>query len=127
MKRLGILAVLVLTLVASLGATTLAAKPATTFGAHAGHAAQGGSLHITARVAHPVRGTTFTATAVVHFTSGDVTVTLKRSGRSFHAGTRVPVAADATVGPVAVDVTITYGATIVPITVEGKIQPPDPS
>jgi hypothetical protein len=125
MKRLGILAVLTLTLVAALGATTLAARPATSFTAHAGHAAQGGSLHITARVAHPVRGTAFSASAVVHFSSGDVTVALKRDGRSFHAGTRVPVAADATLGPVAVDVTVTYGAIIQVVTVQGTIQPPD--
>lgn len=125
MKRLGILAILTLTLVAALGSTTIAARPAAAFHARAGVAAQGGSLHVTARVGHPVRGTDFSATAVVHFTSGDVTVTLKRHGRSFHAGTRVPVAADATLGPVAVDVTITYGASVQVINVQGRIAPPN--
>ena len=125
MRRLGILMVLTLALVASLGATTIAAKPAPVFKAHASAAAQGGSLHISARVLHVSRTSTFGATAVVHFASGDVTVALKRAGHSFHAGGRVPVAADAALGPVAVDVTISYGATTQVVSVWGKIGPAD--
>jgi len=125
MRRLGILMVLTVALVASLGATTLAAKPAPAFKAHASAATQGGSLHISAKVLHVTRSTTFSATAVVHFASGDVSVVLKRAGHSFHAGVRVPVAADAALGPVAVDVTISYGVTTQVVSVWGKIQPAD--
>jgi len=124
MKRLGVLAAITFACVAMFGSTAVAARPAVKFVAHANHAAQSGSLLVTAKVLHPVRVTTFSATAVVHFASGDVTVTLKRHGRSFVAGTRVPVAADATLGPVMVDVTIVYGATTQVVTVKGVIQPP---
>jgi hypothetical protein len=125
MKRLGVLAVITLACVATFGSTAVAARPAAKFVAHANHAAQGGSLLVTAKVLHPVRATAFSASAVVHFTSGDVTTTLKRHGRAFVAGARVPVAADATLGPVMVDVTIVYGATTQVVTVKGVIQPPD--
>ena len=125
MKRLGALAVVTLACVALFGSTALAAQPAATFAAHANHAAQGGSLLVTARVNHAVRASTFSATAVVHFASGDVSVTLKRHGHSFNAGARVAVGATEAIGPVAVDVTINYGITTQVLTVQGTIVPPD--
>lgn len=124
MKRLGILAVLTLAFVAAFGATAFAAKPAS-FAARANHAEQGGSLHVTAKVKHADRTSTFSASAIVHFASGDVSVTLKRHGHSYTAAGRAPVAADETVGPVSVDVTINYGATTQVLTVQGTIEPPD--
>ena len=45
----------------------------------------------------------------MHFASGDVSVDLNRHGKSFVAGGKVAVPADQPLGPVAVDVTITYG------------------
>lgn len=125
MKRLAALAIVTLACLAIFGSTVLAARPATSFAARANHAAQGGSLHVTAKVKHPVRGTSFSASAVVHFASGDVNVTLKNHGHSFNAGGRAAVAADETVGPVAVDITIVYGATTQTLTVQGTVQPPD--
>jgi hypothetical protein len=125
MKRIGILAVVVLSLVAIFGSTALAARPAASFVARAGTAEQGGSLHVRAKVKHAVRTNTFSASAVVHFASGDVSVTLKRHGRSYTANGRVPVAADETLGPVSVDVTIEYGGTTQTLTVEGTIVPPE--
>ena len=125
MKRLGILAVVTLALVAVLGSTALAAKPAASFWARAGHAAQGGSLHVLARVKHADRSQAFSASATVHFASGDVVMDLNRHGKSFTAGGRVPVADDEAVGPVAVDVTITYGVSVQTVPAQGVIQPPD--
>jgi len=121
MRRLGTLAILTLVLVAIFGSTTLASKPITSFAAHASNAAQGGSLHILAAVKHPDRHATFTASAVVHFASGDVNVDLHRAGRSFTAHAKVPVAAAEATGPVAVDVTITNGASSAVVTVHGVI------
>ena len=76
-------------------------------------------------VKHPLKRTSFSATAVVHFASGDVSVDLRRAGRSFVARVRVPVAADEALGPVSVDVTITYGETVQMLTIEGVIVAPD--
>jgi hypothetical protein len=124
MRRLGIIAVLTLAFVATIGATTVAARPDAAFRAHAGSGAQGGSLHVSAKVLHAVRGTAFSAEAVVHFTSGDVTVTLKRAGRSFLAGARVAIPTTAAVGAVDIDVNITYGALLHSVAVKGKIHAP---
>ncbi len=121
MRRLGIIIVLTFAFVAALGPTTLAARPGAAFRAHASSGVQGGSLHVSAKVLHAVRGNTFTATAVVHFSTGDVPVQLKRAGRSFQAGGRVSVPANASAGPVDVVVTITYGATPHVVTVQGRI------
>ena len=125
MKRIGIFAVVILALVATFGTTALAAQPASSFLARANHAAQGGQLHVMAKVKHAVRPNTFDASATVHFATGDVTVALKRHGKSFTAGVGVPVPAAQPVGPVVVDVTIDYGLTTAVITVQGVIQPPD--
>ncbi len=125
MKRLGTLAIVSLAFVALFGSTALAATPATSFVARANHAEQGGSLQINARVLHGDRSSAFGASAVVHFASGDVAVTMTRNGRSLTARGRVAVAADAALGPVAVDVTITYGATTQVVTTQGMIELPD--
>lgn len=123
MRRLGIIAVLSLTLVA-LVATSVSARPATTFRAHANHAEQGGQLSVTAKVKHSTRGATFSATAVVHFGSGDVAVSLTThgQGRSFHASAKVPVAAGETLGPVPVDVTFTYNSVDQVVSTWGAVQ-----
>lgn len=126
MRRRSILAVATLAFVAMFGSTALAAKPAASFAARASNAAQGGTLHILARVRHADRTSAFSASAVVHFASGPVTVDLTRSGRSFTARGEVPVASDAALGPVAVEVTIRYGMTSQVLTVQGAVQPPDP-
>jgi hypothetical protein len=125
MKRLGIFAVTALAFVAIFGSTALAARPAASFTAHANHAEQGGSLRVAAAVRHGDHKTAFSASAVVHFASGDVSVDLTRNGRSLTAHGKVPVAANAAVGPVAVDVTINYGLTTQVVSVMGVIQPPD--
>ena len=125
MKRLGIFALTTLAVVAIFGSTALAAGPSASFSARANHAEQGGALHVTAKVMHGDHKSTFSASAVVHFASGDVSVDLTRNGRSLNAHARVPVAADAAIGPVAVDVTITYGLTTRVVSVVGVIQPPD--
>jgi hypothetical protein len=127
MKRIGIFAVVILALVATLSTTALAAKPATGFVARANHAEQGGTLHVMASVRHADRAASFSASATVAFSTGPVTVDLKRHGKSFTAGAGVPVPADAAIGPVAVVVTITYGGTPTAIPAQGVIQPLDPS
>ncbi len=124
MRRAGIITIVALALLA-VGSASVAAKPATTFTARANHAAQGGQLRVQAKVKHPMRGSTFTATAVVHFASGDVTVELLRRGKSFVAQGRVPVADDEATGPVSVDVTITYNGVPQMVTASGVIEPGD--
>ncbi|MEP7159284.1 MAG: hypothetical protein ABI797_07635 [Chloroflexota bacterium] len=128
MRRAAFAVVTGLMLVALVAPVVSAARPATSFVARASAGVPGGALHIQAKVKHAVRGTDFSATATVHFASGDVTVDLKRRGKSFVAGGKVPVPADQPVGEVAVDVTITYGGlpNAVP-TFMAKIQPDDSS
>lgn len=125
MKRLGILAVVALACVAIFGSTALAARPAASFAARVSDAAQGGAMRIRAKVTHPDHTSRFSASAVVHFASGDVRVTLKRHGRPYTAGARVAVAADESLGPVSVDVTIHYGATTHVLSVRADILPAD--
>jgi len=98
---------------------------AATFRVRASSAEQGEAMSVSVKVKHPTRGTAFSATAVVHFASGDVTVTLMPKGHSFNARVRVPVSATETVGPVNVDVTVTYGTTTVMQTVVGNVKPVD--
>jgi hypothetical protein len=78
----------------------------------AGSAEQGGTLKLRARAKHGDRTQAFGATAVVHFVSGDVTVTLERHGKSFNARVKVPVAQDEALGDVPVDFSVTYGAAV---------------
>ena len=110
MRRVAFAAVVGLMLVALIAPVASAARPAPSFVAKASAAQQGGQLHLLAKVKHAVRGSTFSASAVVHFASGDVTVALTQRGKSFVAGGKVAVPADQPAGPVAVDVTITYNA-----------------
>ena len=128
MRRAAFAVVTGLMLVALVAPAVSAARPAPSFVGKASAAVPGGALHILAKVKHAVRGTDFSAAATVHFASGDVTVDLNRRGRSFVAGGRVPVPADQPTGPVAVDVTITYGGApnAVP-TFMARIQPDDSS
>jgi hypothetical protein len=70
---------------------------------------------VQAKVLHPVRGTTFSATAVAHFTGGDVTIQLRRAGKSFVALGKIRVPAGQAAGPVLVDVTIVYGGVTEPV------------
>src|SRR5689334_9128040 len=109
MRRVALAIVSGLMVVALMAPTVLAARPATSFVASASAAQPGGALHIVAKAKHATRGTDFSATATVHFADGDVTVDLNRHGKSFVAGGAVAVPADQPLGPVAVDVTITYG------------------
>jgi hypothetical protein len=71
---------------------------------------------VQAKVLHPVRGTTFSASAVAHFTGGlNVTVQLRRAGKSFVALGKIRVPAAQAAGPVLVDVTIVYGGVTQPV------------
>jgi hypothetical protein len=70
-----------------------------------------GSIQVQAKVLHPTRGTSFKATATAHFASGDVTITLRRSGRSFVALGKIAVPGGQPAGKVMVDISITYGGT----------------
>ena len=108
MRRVALAILSGLMIVALMAPTVLAARPATSFVAKSSVAQQGGALHLVAKAKQGVRGDTFSASAVVHFASGDVTVDLTRRGKSFVAGGKVLVPADQPLGPVAVDVTITY-------------------
>ena len=74
--------------------------------AHTSHVVQGGKLHIQAKVKHAPRGAAFSAHAVVHFHSGDVSVNLRQRGRSTVALGAVSVAANETPGVVPVTVTV---------------------
>jgi len=126
MRRTGTIAVIALLLVALVG-SSVAASPATTFGARAGVGEQGERMLVRAKVLHRVRGTSFSASAVVNFTSGPVTVELRRVGKSYVARLRVPVAADEAIGDVDVDVTITYGGVEQPVIhVTGEVIAPLP-
>ena len=109
MRRVALAIVSGLMIVALMAPTVLAARPATTFVAKASAGVPDGAIHLVAKAKHATRGTDFSATATVHFASGDVIVELTRRGKSFVAGGAVPVPADQPLGPVAVDVTITYG------------------
>lgn len=117
--------VMALLLVALIG-TTVAARPATSFVARAGVAEQGGTMRVMAKVKHPTKRTPYSATAIVHFASGDVAVELRRAGKSYVAAVRVPVAADEALGAVPVEVTIVYGETSQVLAAEGTIVVAEP-
>lgn len=110
MRRVALAIVSGLMIVALMAPTVLAARPATSFVAKSSAAEPGGAIHLIAKAKHATRGTDFSATATVHFASGDVIVELTRRGKSFVAGGKVAVPADQPLGPVAVDVVITYDA-----------------
>jgi len=135
MRKLGVIVLLSLSLIALMapavqakhsghGSSTKSAKTAT-FVARSNSGEQGGNLQVRAKAKHAAKGATFTATAVVHFASGDVTVTLAQHGKSFNASTKVPVAADEALGPVTVDVAVTYNGTDTTVTATGTVVAPD--
>jgi hypothetical protein len=123
MRRSTLSALLGILLVVVASTSVMAARPATSFLARAGVAEQGERLHVMAKVKHPVRGTTYRASAVVHFPSGDLSVELRRAGKSFVAHAKVPVGAEETLGPVGIDVTITYGGAPQLVSTEGTVVP----
>jgi hypothetical protein len=100
-------------------------KPPATFVAHTSTGTQGGALHVMAKVKHAQHGSTFSATATVHFTSGDQTVTLKRHGKSFVAKGTVAVASDETPGSVPVTVTVTYDGSDSDVQTQGDVEQGD--
>ena len=150
MRRTALAAALSLMLVAMVGGTVSAHggrghQPAPTFSARASTAEQGGTLWVGAKVGHATWGSTFTATAVVHFASGPVSVDLAPRVRHQHRGGHgapvrrghplvawgaVPVGADETPGDVPVDVTITYQTWVVTVHtfghITGEAPPADP-
>src|SRR5438128_6022693 len=85
MRRVALAIVSGLMIVALMAPAVLAARPATSFVAKASAAQPGGAIHLVAKAKHATRGTDFSATATVHFASGDVTVDLNRHGKSFVA------------------------------------------
>jgi hypothetical protein len=96
-----------------------------TFGAKVTPGHPCGTIVVQAKVLHAVRGTSFSATAVAHFTSGDVTVKLRRAGKSFVAVGKIRVPGGQAAGPVLVDVTIVYGGVTKPvITKTSRIKAP---
>jgi hypothetical protein len=131
MRRLGFIAVASLALLA-LAVPVVDARHGPRNGSHGSHSAsvsaktnvapQGGALHIVAKMKHPTRGANFSASAVVHFASGDVTVQLKRHGKSFVAAGNVPVNSDETPGTVPVDVTVQYGDTEQEVETDGTVE-----
>ena len=147
MRRGMLVAALSLMLVTLVGGTVSAHgrgghhRPPQSFGAGAGTADQGGSLRVDAVVLGAVPGTPFSASAVVHFASGDVSVTLQtRADRWGHRGHHgrvqfrhrrghvllarawVPVGATETPGQVPVDVTIVYGTQTVVVHTTGVVE-----
>jgi hypothetical protein len=74
-----------------------------------------GTIVVQAKVLHPVKGKAFTASATAHFTTGDVTVPLRRAGKSYVAIGKIRVPAAQPAGSVKVDVTITYGGAAQPV------------
>ena len=113
MRRAGFVLVAGFVLLALIVPAASAVTPAASFRAGSSAAVPGGAFHVLAKVVHWTRGSTFSASVTVHFggTTGDVTMAMKRTGRSFVAHARVPVPADQPLGPVAVDVTVTYNGT----------------
>lgn len=74
-----------------------------------------GKVVVHAKVLHPDRLKTFSASATAHFVRGDVTVPLRRAGKSFVAIGKIRVPAGEPAGYVKVDVTITYGGVVQPV------------
>jgi hypothetical protein len=82
-----------------------------------------GTIQVQAKVLHAVRATSFSAKATAHFASGDLTVTLRRAGKSFVAFGKIPVPGSQPTGSVNVDVTITYGGRSTTLHTPAPIQP----
>jgi hypothetical protein len=131
MKRLGIVAVVSLALMTVLSSTSFAARPSASLVGHASAAVPGGTLHVSATVKHAGKATLGAATAVIHFggtdPSGDVTVTLRRVGRSYVVKGRVPVPETQPIGRVLVDFSVMLGATELKATARARIVPQVPA
>ena len=128
MRRLGFLAVTSLAILAiavpSVDARHGAHHQATVT-AKTSAATQGSALHILAKVKHGQRGASFSASATVHFASGDKTVHLKRRGSSFTATANVAVNSNETPGTVPVDVTVDYNDAEQEVETEGTVEQGD--
>ena len=127
MRRVAFSAVVGLLLVALIAPVASAARPAPSFVGKASAGEPGGSLHLLAKVNNAMRGTAFSASAVVHFASGDANVTLNQRGKSYVAGGKVAVPDGQAVGTVSVEVTIIYGTTSNTVSFNARIQPDDSS
>jgi hypothetical protein len=81
-----------------------------------------GTIHVQAKVQWANRSKTFTASAVADFGGGTkVTIQLKRTGKSFVAGGKIPVPAGQAAGPVKVEITIVYGGVAQPVITKTSI------
>src|SRR3954453_21272767 len=95
-------------LIATLGVTALAA-PLNPFSVKVSRNAHpGGTLQVQVIEAPRLGGKSvkYAASAVVHFATGDVTVTMLPKGKSFVASVKVPVSTTEKSGAVGVDVTV---------------------
>jgi hypothetical protein len=111
-------------LVATLGMTAMAA-PLNPFSVKVSrNAPPGGSLQV--RVIETPRlgakSVKYRASAVVHYASGDVTVSLAPKGRSFVATVKVPVSESEEAGAVDVDVTVSAKGTTFHLRGSGNIK-----
>lgn len=134
MRRVGIVAVLSLALLAVIAPTASAAPwwRTPTFVARAGQAAPTETLRIGARALHISPWARVSASAVVHFASGDVAVQLQPRGwRWWHFfGGSVTVPTCEAAGSVAVDVTFTYRGALYPASATATVvapETPDPT
>ncbi len=97
--------------------------PSLAIGLDSARSGQAARIAISARLLNVPRTTdrkAFAVSAVVHFSGADVTVTLKRVGRSLVALGRVPVSPGNTANPVRVDVKATLGG--VTYTATGRVR-----
>ena len=156
MRRATSIAALSLMLILMVGAAVSASGQ--TFGAQGGTGPEGGSLPVTVTVHQATPGSTFSALVVVHFATGDASVTIASGGatptvqtanghgehgrrhdhqppwhRRHHrdpapqpgvdltATAQLPIPGEEPFGTVSIDVTITYGDQVVPVTTSGLI------
>jgi hypothetical protein len=103
--------------------TTTGARVASFFGkATPSHPC--GTIQVQAKVLHPARGTSFSASATAHFVSGDVTVSLRRAGKSFVALGKIPVPSTQPAGSVGVDISIVSGGSTTTVETTSEIVAP---
>jgi hypothetical protein len=125
MRRLGLIAVVSLCFIAVVGTSALARPSTTGFSVKVGKAQQGGTIELSVKGKSSVKRATFSATAVIHFASGDVTTELARSGKSYEARARVGVGANEAPGEVAVDVTIRFNDQIQVLSTKAVVEAKD--
>ena len=68
------------------------------------------------------RSVKYTASAVIHYASGDVTVRLAPKGKTFIASVKVPVSVAETPGAVGVDVTVSAKGKALTLHGSGRIK-----